>query len=160
MAGHRIASLLKASPEGEGIHPSQIGTLSSPPRRTQRTRRKNPVLNRFEPPILRVPRGGEVIWKRTLRARRDRSMDLLCVLSGLRVDRPVSFSCSRGSVLSWFRAFVFSCFRGFVVSCFRVFVVSCFRVFVCSCVRAVVCSWPLALRSTASPQTAAPADPP
>jgi Cu+-exporting ATPase len=29
MAGHRIASLLKASPEGEGFHPSQIETLSS-----------------------------------------------------------------------------------------------------------------------------------
>src|SRR2546425_12687615 len=69
MAGHRIASLLKASPEGEGIHPSQIGTLSSPPRRTQRTRRKNPVLNRFKPPILRVPRGGEAIFKRSLRTR-------------------------------------------------------------------------------------------
>jgi hypothetical protein len=27
MAGHRIASLLKASPEGEGFHPSQTGTL-------------------------------------------------------------------------------------------------------------------------------------
>src|SRR2546426_10817553 len=29
MAGHRIASLLKASPEGEGFHPSQTVTLSS-----------------------------------------------------------------------------------------------------------------------------------
>jgi hypothetical protein len=28
MVGHRIASLLKASPEGEGFHPSQTGTLS------------------------------------------------------------------------------------------------------------------------------------
>jgi hypothetical protein len=28
MAGHRIASLLKASPEGEGFHPSQAVTLS------------------------------------------------------------------------------------------------------------------------------------
>src|SRR2546422_6498674 len=27
MAGHRIASLLKASPEGEGFHPSQTVTL-------------------------------------------------------------------------------------------------------------------------------------
>jgi hypothetical protein len=27
MAGHRIASLLKASPEGEGFHPSQTETL-------------------------------------------------------------------------------------------------------------------------------------
>src|SRR5437899_6620295 len=36
------------------------GLLSSPPRRTRRTRRKSPVLNSFEPPILRVPRGGEV----------------------------------------------------------------------------------------------------
>src|SRR2546425_7213962 len=31
------------------------GLLSSPPRRTRWTRRKNPVLCRFEPPILRVP---------------------------------------------------------------------------------------------------------
>src|SRR5215472_8738631 len=28
MAAHRIASLLKASPEGEGVHPSQSATLS------------------------------------------------------------------------------------------------------------------------------------
>jgi len=27
MGADRIASLLKASPEGEGIHPSQMGTL-------------------------------------------------------------------------------------------------------------------------------------
>jgi hypothetical protein len=27
MAGHRIASLLKASPEGEGVHPSPNATL-------------------------------------------------------------------------------------------------------------------------------------
>jgi hypothetical protein len=27
MAAHRIASLLKASPEGEGVHPSQNVTL-------------------------------------------------------------------------------------------------------------------------------------
>src|SRR5882672_8646009 len=52
------------------VHKERVAELSSSPRRTQRTRRKNPVLNRFEPPILRVPRGGEVIWKRTQREKR------------------------------------------------------------------------------------------
>jgi hypothetical protein len=41
MAGHRIASLLKASPEGEGFHPSQTETLKKATEKTEQGSRAN-----------------------------------------------------------------------------------------------------------------------
>ena len=40
----------------------RVAESSSPPRRTRGTRRNNSVLDRLEPPILRVPRGGELFF--------------------------------------------------------------------------------------------------
>src|SRR5712691_7425213 len=44
-------------------HLERDAETSSRPRRTRGKQRKNLVLNRFEPAVLRVPRGGEVILK-------------------------------------------------------------------------------------------------
>jgi len=40
----------------------RVAESSSPPRSTRGTRRNNSVLDRLEPPILRVPRGGELFF--------------------------------------------------------------------------------------------------
>src|SRR2546428_9463654 len=58
MAGHRIASLLKASPEGEGFHPSQTVTLKLSTTEGTEERRKNPLGLNLR--VLHVPRGGEL----------------------------------------------------------------------------------------------------